>query len=60
MFERIREDIQMVYARDPAAKSSLEIFFLYPGLHAILLALGSDHALLHNRDLAAYQPVAEG
>ncbi len=35
MFERIREDIQMVYARDPAAKSTLEIFFLYPGLHAI-------------------------
>ena len=35
MFERIREDMQMVYARDPAAKSSLEIFFLYPGLHAI-------------------------
>ncbi len=35
MFERLREDIQMVYARDPAAKSSLEIFFLYPGLHAI-------------------------
>jgi serine O-acetyltransferase len=35
MFERIREDIQMVYARDPAARSTLEIFFLYPGLHAI-------------------------
>lgn len=35
MFERIEEDIQMVYARDPAAKSTLEIFFLYPGLHAI-------------------------
>ena len=35
MFERIREDIQMVYARYPAAKSTLEIFFLYPGLHAI-------------------------
>lgn len=35
MFERIKEDIQMVHARDPAAKSTLEIFFLYPGLHAI-------------------------
>ncbi len=35
MFERIKEDIQMVYARDPAAKSTVEIFFLYPGLHAI-------------------------
>ncbi|HTX61151.1 MAG TPA: serine O-acetyltransferase [Methanobacterium sp.] len=35
MFERLKEDIQTVKARDPAAKSSIEIFFLYPGLHAI-------------------------
>jgi serine O-acetyltransferase len=35
MFQRIKEDMQTVYSRDPAAKSSLEIFFLYPGLHAI-------------------------
>jgi serine O-acetyltransferase len=35
MFERVKEDIQTVHARDPAAKSTLEIFFLYPGLHAI-------------------------
>jgi serine O-acetyltransferase len=35
MFERVKEDIQTVHARDPAAKSSLEIFFLYPGLHAL-------------------------
>lgn len=34
-FERIKEDLQMVHARDPAARSTLEIFFLYPGLHAI-------------------------
>ena len=35
MFEQIREDINAVKERDPAAKSSLEIFFLYPGLKAI-------------------------
>jgi len=35
MFERIREDINMVHMRDPAARSSLEIFFCYPGLWAI-------------------------
>lgn len=34
-FERIKEDIRMVHARDPAARSTLEIIFLYPGLHAI-------------------------
>ena len=35
MFDRIREDIQAVKDRDPAARSSLEIFFLYPGVKAI-------------------------
>lgn len=35
MFERIKEDINAVKERDPAAKSSLEIFFLYPGVKAI-------------------------
>ncbi len=35
MFKRIREDIKAVKERDPAAKSSLEIFFLYPGVKAV-------------------------
>ncbi|MBO4467694.1 MAG: serine O-acetyltransferase [Clostridia bacterium] len=35
MFDRIKEDIQAVKDRDPAARSSLEIFFLYPGVKAI-------------------------
>jgi serine O-acetyltransferase len=35
--ERIKEDIQTVFAKDPAAKSVWEIIFLYPGLHAIWL-----------------------
>ncbi len=35
MFGRIMEDINAVKERDPAAKSSLEIFFLYPGVKAI-------------------------
>jgi serine O-acetyltransferase len=35
MFERLREDISSVYARDPAARSDLEILFCYPGLHAV-------------------------
>ncbi len=37
MFERVREDIEMVMLRDPAARSKLEIFLTYPGLHAIWL-----------------------
>lgn len=35
MFDRIKEDIAAVKERDPAARSSLEIFFLYPGVRAI-------------------------
>lgn len=35
MFRKIKEDIASVYKRDPAARTNLEIFFNYPGLHAI-------------------------
>jgi serine O-acetyltransferase len=35
MFERMREDIQTVFAKDPAAKSVSEVILCYPGLHAI-------------------------
>lgn len=35
MFDRLREDISTFKQRDPAARSALEIFFLYPGLKAI-------------------------
>ena len=31
----IREDIQTVFAKDPAAKTTLEVITCYPGLHAI-------------------------
>jgi serine O-acetyltransferase len=37
MFARIREDIQCVFARDPAARNSFEILTAYPGLHAVLI-----------------------
>ena len=35
MLSRLREDIQSVKERDPAARSAFEVFFCYPGLHAI-------------------------
>ena len=35
--ERIREDVQNVFAKDPAARSVLEVILLYPGLHAVWL-----------------------
>ena len=37
MFRAIREQIETIFRRDPAARSVLEIFLCYPGFHAILL-----------------------
>ncbi len=35
MFQRLREDIRIVFDRDPAARHALEVLTAYPGLHAI-------------------------
>ncbi|MGO2240569.1 MAG: serine O-acetyltransferase [Halomonas sp.] len=37
MFQRLREDINSVFERDPAARNFLEVLTNYPGLHALLL-----------------------
>lgn len=44
MFKTIKEDIKVVFERDPAAKSILEVVLTYPGLHA-LWAYRVAHAL---------------
>jgi len=36
MFNRIIREIDTVFARDPAARSRLEIFLCYPGFHAMV------------------------
>jgi serine O-acetyltransferase len=35
VIDRIREDIQAVFDRDPAARTTIEVVLSYPGLHAI-------------------------
>ncbi|MGD6964638.1 serine O-acetyltransferase [Fictibacillus phosphorivorans] len=35
MFSAMREDIQVVFEKDPAARSSFEVFLTYSGLHAV-------------------------
>lgn len=35
MFSQFKRDIEVVFERDPAARSVAEIIFSYPGLHAI-------------------------
>ena len=42
MFQAIREQFDTIFREDPAAKSVVEIFFCYPGFHAILA-----HRLAH-------------
>lgn len=42
MFSRIKEDINCVFDRDPAARTFFEVLTNYPGFHAILL-----HRLSH-------------
>lgn len=42
MFSQIREDLQIVYERDPSARHHLEILTTYPGVHALLM-----HRLTH-------------
>jgi len=37
MFKRLKEDIACVFERDPAARTTFEILFNYPGLHAVML-----------------------
>jgi len=37
MFAAMREDIQSVFARDPAARHTFEVLTCYPGLHALWL-----------------------
>ncbi len=42
MFKRMFDEIDAVFARDPAARSRLEVFLCYPGFHAIMF-----HRLAH-------------
>ena len=37
MFGRIREEIRIVFDRDPAARTTWEVVTCYPGFHAMLL-----------------------
>ncbi|MHB1950786.1 MAG: serine O-acetyltransferase [Acidiferrobacteraceae bacterium] len=42
MFRRLREFVDSIYARDPAARSAWEVLTVYPGIHAVAL-----HRLSH-------------
>jgi serine O-acetyltransferase len=41
-FKQFRDDLAVVFQRDPAARNFIEILMTYPGVHAVLL-----HRLAH-------------
>jgi serine O-acetyltransferase len=53
VFDRIREDIQAIFSKDPAARSTAEILFCYPGLHALWFHRRAHWLWLHNLKFAA-------
>ena len=52
MFEQMREDVQVVFERDPAAKTKIEVMLNYPGLHAIWIQRGITHKLYQKKHFA--------
>ena len=48
MFNQLKEDIKIVFDRDPAARNMLEVVTTYPGFHAILLHRVNHYFWRHN------------
>lgn len=48
MLKRMIEDVNAVRERDPAARSFLEVFFLYPGVKAIRMHRRANFYYRHN------------
>lgn len=53
MFKSIREDIKSIKERDPAARTSLEVFFLYSGLRAVINHRVANWFFRHNMKFIA-------
>ena len=53
MFDNLRYDIRAIKERDPAARSSAEVFFCYPGLHVLIYYRIAHHFYLHGHKLLA-------
>lgn len=49
----LKEDIDAVFTRDPAARNSIEVLLTYPGIHALILHRGAHYLWQHDQKLAA-------
>jgi serine O-acetyltransferase len=50
VFKKLREDVDAIIARDPAAHSRIEVILTYPGFHAVVL-----HRLAHGAWLKGWR-----
>ena len=55
----LKEDIEAVFNRDPAARNSLEVILTYPGIHALILHRGA-HCLWQNEQKLAARVISYG
>ncbi|MDN3453746.1 MULTISPECIES: serine O-acetyltransferase [unclassified Psychrobacter] len=55
----LKEDIDAVFTRDPAARNSMEVILTYPGIHALILHRGA-HCLWHNEQKLAARVISYG
>ena len=53
MFDRLRSEIQTIKEKDPAMRSTIEVFFCYPGFYAILFHRFSHFLWNHSLKLLA-------
>ena len=49
----LKEDIDAVFTRDPAARNSMEVLLTYPGIHALILHRGAHFLWKNNQKFAA-------
>jgi len=55
----LKEDVEAVFTRDPAARNSLEVILTYPGMHALILHRGA-HCLWNNEQKLAARVISYG
>jgi serine O-acetyltransferase len=55
MFKQLKEDINAVFARDPAARNLMEVVINYPGIHALVL-----HRIAHEMWQHQFKGMARG
>ncbi|WP_404815146.1 serine O-acetyltransferase [Ructibacterium gallinarum] len=54
MISEIKQDVNVVFERDPAARSRAQVFFLYPGVRAII-----NHRIAHRLNQSGHHFLAD-